>query len=378
MAKTPAPPINVVTVRDIAQAAACSPASVSRALRGQGKVSPELREKIERLAEEMGYRPNPLVSSLMATRNQRSERHRLRANIAWLNNHPDKNLWTNYVYRRPVMEAAQERCRELGYGFEQIWSFEPGLTGQRLGQIMKARGISGILVPSNIELMEMMGFDWSPYSVVCLGDHEAGQKAWHRAGCSNRKNLEVAYLALRQLGYRRIGFAMGMYLLDEEPESIQAVHNFNLGKPYESTLFRGASPRAMLAGFAFSQLMVPQKDRVRPFLYRRNEDAFLRKLGDWVRQARLDALICGEVMTLQAIRTVGLRVPEDIALAHLNIADDVPGWAGVNTKKEQQAASAIDLLNYQILHNQRDEPPFVQTIYIEGEWQNGWTAPPRT
>lgn len=377
MAKQSTSTPGLITVRDIAKAASCSPASVSRALRGQGKVSPKLRRRIEQLAEKMGYKPNPLVSSLMATRNQRSERHRLRANIAWLNNHPDKNTWTNFAYRRPVLDAAHQRSKELGYGFEEIWSFEPGLTGTRLGQIMRARGVAGILVPSNVELLGQLGFDWSPFSVVCLGDYYAGQKDWHRAGCSNRKNVETAFNSLRHLGYRRIGLALGFHLLDEEPESLRAMKMFNAGKPCDASLFRHAAPMAILAGFAFCQMMTPKADRVPPFAFRRNEDDFMQKIAEWVRQTRLDALICGEVKTLEAIRTAGLRVPEDLALAHLNLADDVPGWAGIDTKKEQQAASAIDLLNYQILHNQRDEPPFVQTIYIEGEWRDGWTAPPK-
>jgi LacI family transcriptional regulator len=53
------------TLEDVAKAAGVHPASVSRALRGVGKkVSEETRLKIERIAKEMGYRPNTVAASL--------------------------------------------------------------------------------------------------------------------------------------------------------------------------------------------------------------------------------------------------------------------------------------------------------------------------
>jgi LacI family transcriptional regulator len=54
-----------ITIDDIAREAGVHPASVSRALRGTGtKVSPETRQKIVRIAERLGYRPNAVAASL--------------------------------------------------------------------------------------------------------------------------------------------------------------------------------------------------------------------------------------------------------------------------------------------------------------------------
>ena len=55
----------VVTIADVASVAGVHPASVSRALRGiTTKVSASTRERIERIAREMGYRPNAVAASL--------------------------------------------------------------------------------------------------------------------------------------------------------------------------------------------------------------------------------------------------------------------------------------------------------------------------
>ena len=53
-----------ISQRDIAKILGVNVSTVSRALRGVDGVSPEVRQKIERFAEENGYRPNPFAASL--------------------------------------------------------------------------------------------------------------------------------------------------------------------------------------------------------------------------------------------------------------------------------------------------------------------------
>jgi LacI family transcriptional regulator len=53
-----------ISQRDIAQIMNVNVSTVSRALKGLPGVSPDLRQKISALAEDHGYRPNPLAMSL--------------------------------------------------------------------------------------------------------------------------------------------------------------------------------------------------------------------------------------------------------------------------------------------------------------------------
>lgn len=57
-----------VSIEDIAQAAGVSHATVSRALRGSSRISPQVRERVQLLAQELGYTPNAVAQSLKGQR----------------------------------------------------------------------------------------------------------------------------------------------------------------------------------------------------------------------------------------------------------------------------------------------------------------------
>lgn len=57
------------TSQQIADAAGVSRATVDRALKNRGRVRPEVAEKIKKIAEEMGYRPNQAARALALAKN---------------------------------------------------------------------------------------------------------------------------------------------------------------------------------------------------------------------------------------------------------------------------------------------------------------------
>ncbi len=54
------------TMRDVAERAGVSVATVSRSLAGSAGVVPEVRERVRRVADELGYHPSRLPSNLRA------------------------------------------------------------------------------------------------------------------------------------------------------------------------------------------------------------------------------------------------------------------------------------------------------------------------
>ena len=58
-----------VTIRQIAEAAGVSRGTVDRALNNRGRIKPEVAERIKKIAEDMGYRPNQLGRALSMSKN---------------------------------------------------------------------------------------------------------------------------------------------------------------------------------------------------------------------------------------------------------------------------------------------------------------------
>lgn len=57
-----------VGIQEVARAAGVSVTTVSHALNGRGKVSADTRERVARVAEDLGYRPNRVASALRSRR----------------------------------------------------------------------------------------------------------------------------------------------------------------------------------------------------------------------------------------------------------------------------------------------------------------------
>ena len=58
-----------VTIKDIAQAAGLSPATISLVLNNRpSRIAPQTKERILTIAREMGYRPNSAAVSLKTNR----------------------------------------------------------------------------------------------------------------------------------------------------------------------------------------------------------------------------------------------------------------------------------------------------------------------
>ena len=56
------------TLHDVARRAGVSPMTVSRVVNGSARVSPQLRDRVEKALAETGYMPNTLARSLRAQR----------------------------------------------------------------------------------------------------------------------------------------------------------------------------------------------------------------------------------------------------------------------------------------------------------------------
>jgi len=124
----------------------------------------EASKKIQSIAESLGYKPNPLVSAVMSR--NRSSRNRLayNGNLAIISAYRDDKK--PLPFHDEIIRAAQQRATELSFHVDQFLIGHEGLTVSRLGKILLARGIHGILdLPWN-EPRDMSVIDWREFSAV--------------------------------------------------------------------------------------------------------------------------------------------------------------------------------------------------------------------
>ena len=119
------------TIRDVARLADVSIGTASKALNAGGRMSRETREKVMRVAREIGYRPNDLAQSL----------HRAKSRTI--------GIISNDSFGRfsfPIVEALEERLAEAGIAvFMCNATDDPERERQHLDQLLGKR-IDGLVV----------------------------------------------------------------------------------------------------------------------------------------------------------------------------------------------------------------------------------------
>lgn len=177
-----------VTIRDIADAAGVSPSTVSRALANSPRVTRKTRERIHRIAKEMGYAPSAIARGLV-TRRTRT----LGVTV--------RDVADPYIAElvRCIDRAALER----GYSLLLSHSGNAPEREPDAVQILRQQRVAGLIVadPSvDDALLAAMGGDGTPIVII---DHRESPN------CIDTDNLPAARLAvehLLDLGHRRIAY----------------------------------------------------------------------------------------------------------------------------------------------------------------------------
>lgn len=336
-----------VSLGDIARAANVSRMTVSYALRNSSKISPCTRERVQAAAKELGYTPDAKVAATLSVIRNAKSRELL--SLGWLNTSIYQDAWRRYRWLWPYLEGAQERCRELGYKLDEIWVNEPGLTERRVSDIFFSRGIQGVIVTPSLVNRTKLHLKWKHFASVSFD--EAILKP--RLNCVTPDychNILLALTKLQKFGYRRIGVCM-------------------------PKLIRERSYQRYLAGLHYFQASVPEAERVAPRIYTDAQEmqGSSSTFRAWVRNNRLDAIICQHSQLVGWLEEAGWRVPDEIGVVHLSMEDDCADWAGVWQHKREIGAQAVEHVVSMIQHNRFGLPAIPLDTLIPGSWRSGKT-----
>ncbi len=127
----PRPKSNKVTLRDIADIMGMTPATISKALRDGNDISEATREKVKKVAEDMGYQPNILARSLVQRR-------------SYMIGVVVPNLRISFFSE--VTRGLYERAREQGYEAIIMVNDENPENEKRNLDFLSALGVDGIVI----------------------------------------------------------------------------------------------------------------------------------------------------------------------------------------------------------------------------------------
>ncbi|MBC8041248.1 MAG: LacI family DNA-binding transcriptional regulator [Opitutaceae bacterium] len=325
-----------ITIADVARRAGVSRTAVSYALRDDPNIAAETRAKIRKVADALGYRPDPMLAKLMTHLHAGRGGRRYAGKLAFLNVHENHDYWKTTAALSDFRRSAEVRADELGYGTEEFWLHEPGRTPRRLAQMLVARGIRGLLVGSTGRHGSVVEFPWAKFGAVTVG-YSVETPALHRVVTHHYRNTRLALAQAAAAGYSKIGFVAHR----EEEEAMENLH---------------------LAAFLAYQQGVAAKERVPPLLIEREEGEVLRRWFDAYKP---------EVVLTTSPEVAELRVP----WVKLLLWDEGDAVAGVRPGYERLGAAAANLLAEQLLHDEFGVPEDAKIVQVEGRWCDGSSLP---
>lgn len=342
--------VQKTTMVEVAKQAGVHQSTVSRALKNDYRLSSATRDHIQAIARKLGYKPNPLVSALIA------ERHKNRASgygsvIAFLTAHPTRYSWRNRSSRsRRSYQALETHFAERGYSFEEFCLGEPGMTPQRMRKILLYRGIRGIVVcPIPAEMNSTLDFDFSQFAAVAM-DTTLKHPKLDRVSMDYTQITKQTLLRLISSGFQRVGYATTIEM-DDHIDSLP------------------------LGVFLAEQKKHPDL-LLDPLFFHYEQDR--TKILEYVKQHKPEVLVIASRYELQQIRgwleSASYQVPRDISLVCLDCyPDSESDESGMTQDIDSQGAAVAEFLAGRVEHGIFGVPIQPRSILVGGLWKAGKT-----
>lgn len=335
-------------MRAVADRAGVSVMTVSRALRNDPCVRKEQREKIERIANDLGYRPNAFLGRYLSiTKQTRAETS---GNVVALLHCRDRTRdetgdglhGEEALGEHLPWEFLKNHAQTMRLKVEVFPVENSKASVAQVFRILRARGIRAVLVLPGHEPHAMESFCFDPFVAVSLGFGNIGEDL-NRVGTdimTGFRHLTACYLAR---GCRRIGLAI------THKEDVKVNHGFS-------------------SGLLRFHKEIPAGDRV-PALWLKDDPgraADVARFTEWFRSTRPD-LVIGDENRLRAWMDAA-AIPEK-QRPLLVSPDWAPGQtvAGLNHRRDLACRFAVDMLTTGLISNQTGVPANAISMLVSAE-----------
>ena len=304
-----------VSLKDLAAELGVSIATVSRALRNSHEVGDELRERVQKLAKELNYRPNPFAQSL------RSEAPKVIGVVV-------PNLVTHYY--SAVLDGIEDYASQEGYSVIAINSHENYVKEEKAIDNFINMHVEGIIAClsqdtvdySHFKEINKMGIPLVFFARTCLPE------LFSQVVANGAEAAEQATRHLLETGSRRVAFIGG-------PNHLDMVRRRKHG--YLEALKQARIP-------IDRDIIICDK-----IDFESSRETALRLLSS---ENRPDAILAfNDIITyaaFDAIKTLGLRIPEDVAIIGFTDTDAsafvTPKLSSIEDQSHKTGALACELL----------------------------------
>ncbi|MBC2603813.1 LacI family DNA-binding transcriptional regulator [Puniceicoccus vermicola] len=332
-----------VTLKTIAEECGVSTATVSYALRRSSRIPQSTRDRISKVAQELGYRPDPSLSSL-AARKSRGVNVPFYASVAVL--HPDNSESRASQLFATHCHHFREKMLEFGCSVSDFELETDHYRTERIAQILQTRGIKGILLgwgkwPSSIRT-----FPWDQFSVISTERTDLGQSV-DKVSMNHFHALDDIFAKLSNLPSRRYG----MILHDDCPKTTRE----HIIGAFQANLFE----RPHLKG------------DVPPYSYHLGESA--DGIKKWFETYRPEVVISHRVIDPNVFQDAGIHFPE-VPVIVIEIDEESPvQFSGFYTEGELGRTVAT-LLARKIRNDEVQETIHRPRLtLVNGIWRDGET-----
>lgn len=326
---------------EVAKEAGVTQATVSLALRGSARISPETRARVEAAARKLKYRPDPLVSALMSQRRGAKPGRAGITTLGVVSLWPDPaNSWLTLPFYASYREGVAERAERLGYRVNYFACDGSSKQVRAVQRAIRTRGIEGVIFPqAHVDVTELP-FDVSGWAAAYIGNG-IRSPLLSRVDAAQDYDFRLAWRQARARGFRRVGFATSR----------------------EATIKNAG---AWMGAYLNAQRELDEADRLPPF---ESETLADDEVFAWVARWKPDAVMSDSAALLRALRkkfpavgVVSVAGPEE---------QDLPS---VQVGRKQIGAAAVDLVVAQLARGERGVPEIAKRVLIEGWWSDGKDA----
>ena len=335
-----APGQPTVTLKQLAAKTRLSVAAVSYALRNHPKIPQATRQVVQAAARELGYRPNPRVASLMAHIRRADHRH-VGERLAFLWVHTTRQQSHTDPFLRSVFRGARDRAAQVGFGLEEFWTADAGMTDERLEQILRARGIVGVVLSpvTTSDVALTLNWDWRHFAPAVIGN-VTWTPELHHAGHHHYLAMRMVLSELAKFGRSR------------PCALIEHTSNERAKRAWDAALFTH-HPRRKNAPSAVRVVRCDDPGDI----------------AGWLRHQRPDTLIVSEVslLDLPGVRAVVRELSLPIVTLYWS-SEIAAGIGGVDQCYDRIAAHAVDLVVAQLNSNEFGVPDLPRIMLFPGRW----------